>query len=476
MKIAMIASEANPLVKSGGLADVVYSLSRELNKMNEEAIIVLPFYKKIKSKYNPEYLGYTYIDMAWRHLYLGIFKLVIDNITYYLLDNETYFGRDELYGYDDDGERFAYFTLASIEALRYISFKPDVIHVHDWQAAIIPCILKERYQFDDFFNKAGTVLTIHNPAFKGYLDKYFLGDFFSLNDSLFDNGRVRFDNMVSTLKAGISYADKITTVSPTHRNELLDPYSDFRFNYDLELRKDDFLGVVNGIDTVEFDPHNDKKIAKEYSKTSFLKAKEENKKALLETLALPSDFKGPVYGLVSRLTWQKGIDLILENALHIIANGGALAILGSGEPNLEAAFQALRNQYPDRVGIYIGYNDALAHKVYAGSDFFLMPSLFEPCGIGQLIAQRYGTLPIVRVTGGLADTVIGYNDFNVDVANGFSFFDYNGLALGGALNHTFRVYNNKETFKKLVKNALSLDLSWKKSTMSYIDIYKKVVR
>lgn len=476
MKIAMIASEANPLVKSGGLADVTYSLSRELNKDKEEAVIVLPYYKKIKDKgLNPKYLGYFFIDMSWRHQYVGIFELRIDGIKYYLVDNEMYFNRDELYGYNDDNERFAYFALASLEVLRYVNFKADIIHVHDWQAAIIPCLLKEKYNCDNFFRGVKTVLTIHNPAFKGYMDKYFLGNYFGLSDYIYDIGRVKFDEQVSTLKAGISYADKITTVSPTHRNELLDPNSEFRFNYDLELRKDDFSGVVNGIDVIEFNPETDTKIAKQYSKSAFIKAKEENKKVLLETLGLPNNFKGPVYGLVSRLTWQKGIDLVLQNVEHIIGNGGALAILGSGEKELEHSFQSFRDRFPDRVGIYIGYNDAIAHKVYAGSDFFLMPSLFEPCGIGQLIAQRYGALPIVRVTGGLADTVIGYNDYNLSVANGFSFYDYNGFALGGALDHTLRVFKDKATYHKLVKNALSLDLSWKKSEKSYLDIYKEVV-
>ena len=471
----MIASEANPLVKSGGLADVVYALSKELNKQGQETIILLPYYQKIKGmNLNVEYLGCFNVFMSWRQQYCGICKTLIDGITYYLIDNEQYFNRPSLYSYDDDGERFAFLALASIEVLKFINFKPDIIHVHDWQSAIVPCLIKEKYRYDEFFNNTHYVLTIHNPAFKGYLDKYFLNNFFGLSDELFDNGRVRFDNQVSTLKAGIVYSDKITTVSPTHRNELLDPLSEFKFSYVLELRYNDFVGIVNGIDTDEFNPATDTKIAKTYTPSAFLKGKEANKKALLDEFHLPRT-DGPVYGLVSRLTWQKGIDLILANVEHLVHAGATLVVLGSGEGELENAFQRLRDTYPNNVGIYIGYNDALAHKVYAGSDFFLMPSLFEPCGIGQLIAMRYGTLPIVRETGGLCDTVYGYNNMNLKFANGFRFTDYKVEGLRGCINHSLQVYYEKDNFKALVKNALNNDVSWKKSTEQYIDLYRKAM-
>ncbi len=475
MKIAMIASEANPLVKSGGLADVVYALSKELNRVGEEAIILLPYYQKIKRmNLDVEFIGNFNIFMSWRQQYCGVLKTKIDGITYYLIDNEQYFNRPELYSYNDDGERFAFFALASIEALKLISFQPDIIHVHDWQSAIIPCLIKENHH-EEFFRNTHFVLTIHNPAFKGYLDKYFLNNFFGLSDNIFDNGNVRFDGQVSTLKAGIVYSDKITTVSPTHRNELLDPLSEFKFNYVLELRKDDFSGIVNGIDVDEFDPAKDTKIAKNYTPTAFIKGKEANKKALLNEFHLPYN-EGPVYGLVSRLTWQKGIDLIIANAKYLVDRGATLLVLGSGEHELERRFQELRDRYPERIGIYIGYNDALAHKVYAGSDFFLMPSLFEPCGIGQLIAMRYGTLPIVRETGGLVDTVVGYNNFNLKQARGFKFYDYKVEGLKGSIDHSLDVYyTQKETFRTLVKNAINYDVSWTKSTKEYIELYKKVV-
>ena len=475
MKIAMITSEANPLCKSGGLADVTYSLSRELNIDNEKTIIIMPFYKTIKNKIkNAEFVTHFYLDMSWRRQYVGIYKLVIDNIDYYLIDNEYYFNRDDLYGYNDDQERFAYFSLAALDTLKAIDFKPDIIHVHDWQGGMTPCLLKEKYCYDEFYQGIHTVLTIHNPAFKGMMDKYFLNNYFGLSDELFDKGIVRFEGQVSTLKSAIVYADEISTVSPTHRNELLTSELSHGLSAVLTLRKDDFVGIINGLDTVEFNPATDTKILKTYSSNAFLRAKASNKKDLLNSFSLPLN-DGPVFGLVSRLTWQKGIDLVLSNVSYLVSLGASVVILGSGEKELEHHFQTLRDAYPNNVGIYIGYNDTLAHKVYAGSDFFLMPSLFEPCGIGQIIAQRYGTLPIVRKTGGLADTVIPYNNKNADAANGFMFDNYDGIALGETINYSLKTFNDKKVFNKLIKNAMVLDRSWKKSCQEYIDLYRKAV-
>lgn len=476
MKIAMIASEANPLCKSGGLADVTYALTRELINNGHEAIIVLPYYKAIKNKpLNVKYLKYYYVTMSWRNQYVGVCETMIDGIKYYLIDNEYYFNRDDLYGYDDDQERFAYFSIAALALLKAIDFKADVIHLHDWQGAMVPCLLKYRFGSDSFYQGMKTVLTIHNPAFKGYMDRYFLGNYFELSDELFDNGSVRFEGQVSTLKAGIVYADMITTVSPTHRNELLTPELSHGLSGILEMRKDDFVGIVNGVDVVEFNPAHDKKIAKEYSKDAFIAGKKANKYDLLKSFNLPlSD--NPVFGLVSRLTWQKGIDLIVSNVSYLVSRGCNVIILGSGEYDLEQKFQTLRDLYPNNVGIYIGYNDTLAHKVYAGSDFFLMPSLFEPCGIGQIIAQRYGSLPIVRETGGLVDTVIGYNFQNEEVANGVSFLDYDPVRLGEACNVALEIYYGEKTrFNRLRKNALKLDRSWKNSMDKYLDIYRKAL-
>ena len=480
MKIAMITSEANPLCKSGGLADVVYSLSREFNKANKdsEAVIFLPLYQSIKNKNieNLTFLGSINVEMSWRKQYAGYFETHIDGIRYILVDNEYYFGRPDLYGYGDDIERFAFFSLATLDIMRIIGFKPNIVHVHDWQGGMIPTLLKEKFANDPFYKNTKSVLTIHNPAFKGMMDKYYLGNYYGLPDSLFEKGLVRFEGQVSTLKSAIVYSDMITTVSPTHRNELLTKELSHGLSGVLKLREDDFIGIVNGLDVVEFDPQKDPKIVKNYNARAFVKAKKENKADLLATFHV-KDNKGPVFGLVSRLTWQKGIDIIFDNVRYMVERGASLIILGSGEKDLERKLQNIRDAYPDRVGIYIGYNDALAHKVYAGCDFFLMPSLFEPCGIGQIIAQRYGTLPIVRVTGGLADTVINYDKNNLDIANGYSFYDYNGLSLGDAISRSLETfYVDYKAHRQLIRNAMKLDRSWKKSTEEYVKVYRKAMK
>ena len=466
MKIVNVASEANPLIKSGGLGDVVYSLSRELAQAGHEVSIILPYYKVIKNKnIDAEYLGYDYLDMSWRHQYVGIFKKVIDGVNYYLIDSEQYFGRDNLYGYDDDGERFAYFALAAQLVIAKFALTPDIVHVHDWQAGMLPTLMKVRpieKHIPHF------VLTIHNPAFKGYLYRESLGDLYNLSTDLYDTGAVRFEGMVSTLKAAIYFADKITTVSPTHRNELLsEEYSQGLCSV-LEFRKDDFVGILNGVDVVEFDPEHDPKIKANYSYKAFLRGKKQDKDALLDELGI-ADKNAPTFGIVSRLTYQKGVDLVIQNALHLLYRGANIIILGSGEYGLEQAVQQLRDSRPDKIAVYIGYNDALAHKIYAGSDFFLMPSLFEPCGIGQIVAQRYGTLPIVRETGGLVDTVHAEID-------GFSFKYYDPLSMRAVLDRALDVYYmEKDKMKEMIKNAMKLDRSWVESMNKYVELYKEIV-
>lgn len=466
MKIVMVASECNPLVKTGGLADVIYSLSRELAKQDHEVFVFIPYYKKLKDKQlDTKFLRFDYVDLSWRHQYIGTSTIDIDGIHYFLIENDQYFYRDNLYGYDDDGERFAYFTMAVQKVMDELEIYPDIVHVHDWQAAMLPVLLKFSPLNDEPIK---TVLTIHNPAFKGYLNRDALGDLFNLDTWFYDNGSVRLDGMVSTLKAGINFADKITTVSPTHRNELLTPELSQGLASVLEYRRDDFCGIVNGIDDVEFDPENDNHIAVKYSKKAYKTGKKACKKSIISKFGL-SNYEAPTFGLVSRLTWQKGIDLILKNIDYLISRGANILFLGSGEYELEKAIKEYSNRYPNQIGVYIGYNDELAHQIYAGSDFFLMPSLFEPCGIGQIIAQRYGALPVVRETGGLVDTVHTEID-------GFSFSYFDEHSMRCVLNRALDVYYyEKELLDKMIKNALSLDRSWKDSAKLYIGIYKELI-
>ena len=467
MRIVMVASECNPLCKTGGLADVIYSLSRELVENGHEVFVYLPFYKTLKNKgIKAQYKYYDYVDMSWRHQYIGMFDYELEGIKFKLIDNEQYFGRDSLYGYDDDGERFAYFSRAVQKVLHHEDIRPDIVHVHDWQAGMLPALMKGA-PLDHW--KTHFVLTIHNSAFKGYLDKYALGDLYNLSDDMYDSGAVRLENMVSTLKAAIYFCDKITTVSPTYRSEMLTKELSQGLSEVLEFRRDDFAGVVNGIDVKEFDPANDPKIVKNFSEKAYKTNKKACKNELLKFFNLPNKDK-PTFGLVSRLTWQKGISLILQNAQYMLDRGANIVILGSGESGLEQGFQSLRDMHPDQVGVYIGYSDDVAHKIYAGSDFFLMPSLFEPCGIGQMIAQRYGSLPIVRETGGLVDTVHAEVD-------GFSFSEFNPESMKAALDVAFHYYyEDKEGLDRMIKNALRLDRSWKDSMNKYIGIYKDAMK
>lgn len=476
MKIAMLASESNPLCKSGGLADVVFALSKELIKTGNEVIVALPFFQSIKKKnLKLKEKGSYDVQLSWRHQEAKIFETVIDNVTFYLIENDYYFNRPALYGYDDDGERFAFFALAAKKLLKHIKFKADIVHLHDWQSAMVACLLKEERPEDPFFKDMKSVLTIHNPAFKGFLDKYYLNNYFNLRDELFDYGQVRLDNMVSTLKAGLVYADKITTVSPTHRNELLTEQLSQGLWGVLELRKYDFSGIANGIDVEEWDTAKDPKIAKHYDVKTVKEGKAANQKALLNALHIKKD-KGPVYGIVSRLSWQKGIDILLNCMRPALKEGASLIIVGSGEYELEQKCEALRKEFPETCAIYIGYSDDLAHKVYAGCDYFLMPSLFEPCGISQMISKRYGTLPIVRYTGGLVDTVIGYTKDNLEKAGGIGFNDYNEAGLGYAIGLSKELYADQKAFWTCVKNAMTDDHSWKKSAMEYEAIYHSLAK
>lgn len=474
MKIAMFASESLPFAKTGGLADAVYSLSKELVKEGQEVIIAMPYYLSMKQKdLKARKIGAFDVYMSWRHQEAAIYQLEQDGITYYLISNQYYFDRDKIYGFDDDGERFAFFALACRKLLRYVDFKADVVHVHDWQTAIVPCLIKEENCFDPFYEDMKFVLTIHNPAFKGMIDRFFLNDFFGLPDSLYDTGKVRFEGMVSTLKSGIVYSDKITTVSPTHREELLQSETSQGLNGILELRRGDFSGILNGIDVDEWDPSKDKKIKKNYDIKTVEEGKHINQKALLERFGVDW-FGGPVYGIVSRLSWQKGIDILLGSGRKALAQGATLLILGSGEYELEQRCEALRSSYPKTCGIYIGYNDELAHMIYAGCDYFLMPSLFEPCGISQMISQRYGTLPIVRYTGGLRDTVHGYDGQDAGNADGIGFNDYNetGLDYGFAMSR--KLSSKQEDYYLAAKNAMKLDRSWKNSAANYLTLYKSI--
>ncbi len=475
MKIVMVASEATPLCKTGGLADVIGSLSKELTRMGHEVYPILPFYKRIKDR-----MGLTYqrlvsydVQLSWRRQTADVFRTEINGISYYLIGNDYYFDRDSLYGYDDDGERFAFFTLAVRSFFGRLDVTPDIIHIHDWQPGMLPVLIKEQSADDPRFAHTRFVMTLHNEAFKGFLDRYFLNHFYGLDDRLFDEGAVRFDGMVSTLKAGIVYSDAIVAVSPSHAKELLCPGDAMRLDGVLGLRPERFYGIVNGVDEDEFDPLTDPLIPCNYGIKNVTGGKKACRSRLLSSCSLEED-DAPVFGVVTRLTYQKGIDILLRLAEELLPSGCKLIVLGAGEQELENAFEDLRSRYPTRCAIYRGYNNQLAHNIYAGSDFFLMPSLFEPCGIGQMIAQRYGSLPIVRYVGGLKDTIVGFNGSNADNANGFVFEDYTYDAFRDCVAKALTVFSAGTIMRRLITNAMKVDHSWRKSAQDYVKVYESL--
>lgn len=477
MKILMVSSESAPFAKTGGLADVVYALSKELAILGEEVSVVLPFYATIRRLPDQEirFLMNVQVPLGWRFQNAKIFKTFIDGITFYLVENEFYFGREGFYGYEDDTERFAFFSVAVRNMLQAIKLKPDIIHIHDYHGGMIPALVKIQNARTRYYAKIKFVVTIHNPAFQGEFHPDLLQDFYDIRKEYFDNGTLRYRDKVNGLKAAIVFADKINTVSPTHAQELLTPEGSKGLDGILKLRANDFSGILNGIDYDEFNPATDKFIVSKYS-ASKLSLKSENKVALFKELGLVGNEKTPLFTMVTRLTWQKGMDLVLAAIVDVLHQGANVVVVGSGEYGYEQALERLRGQFPTQMAIYIGYNNALAHRVYAAGDFFFMPSLFEPCGIGQMIAQRYGNLPIVRATGGLKDTIIGYDGHNETVADGFSFEAYDEHTMKLTTNLALALYQKPALFKRLVKNAMRKNNNWREAGKKYLALYHSVLQ
>jgi starch synthase len=476
MKILMVASEANPLMKVGGLGDVVYGLSKAYVKQHHDVAIVLPFYQTLKNQTNllTTFLGHIDVFLSWRKHTVGILKTIIDGITYYLLDAPYYFERDGVYGYPDEHERWAAFVHGVRHMMPVIGFQPDIIHIHDWPAGMLPVLIKEKENHNVFYEKIKFVLTIHSPAFRGHFPSELIEDFYGLGRNLYEDGTLRFEDQASTLKAAIVYCDHVTTVSKTHAQELLTYEGSFGLHAVLYLYRDKFTGILNGIDTDEWDPLTDPHLITPINRQHLQTSKEKNKIQLFKTFGLEHP-QYPLFGLVSRLTYQKGIQLILDNLDHFVQAGAKFIFLGAGESNLENQLKDFENKYPKAVRIVLGYNNSVAHQIYASSDFFLMPSLFEPCGISQMIAMRYGTLPVVRETGGLIDTVLGY-PMHGSQSTGFSFSNYNADALGWAMNQAMTMYQQPGTLKKLQTNAYDANHNWDASSRAYLDLYSRLIQ
>lgn len=471
MTIAFIASEVYPYSKTGGLADIAHFLPLGIKEQNHDVIVVTPYYRDI-AKYHHQmiYIGRKTIYMGGIQTDVNYFSLNQDGIQIIFIQNMHYFERDRLYGYNDDAERFVCFSFAALELFTILNKKPEILHLNDWQTGMIPYLLKKHYDHIDYFKQMKTILTIHNLEYQGNFDPY-VSRFFNTN---FDYSYIHFER-VNFLKAGIELANKITTVSPNYREEILTPQYGFTLDGALQYRKDDLIGILNGIDYHSFHPNRDKLITK-YNYETYKKGKTDNKKQVYERFNLGTNYDVPFVVYIGRYANQKGLWMIKDTVEGVIANTNAMFFfLGSGDPEYSNYFKFLTDKYPNRVGNYIGYNETLAHELYAASDIFMMPSEFEPCGLGQMIAMTYGSLPIVRETGGLKDTVKPYNKFTHE-GTGFSFANLSSLEFKEKLYEAISLYNQQpKTWQKLIQQAMHTDFSNQNMSIKYIELYNKIL-
>ena len=472
MKVLYVASEALPFVASGGLADVAGSLPVALRKRLIGCRVVIPMYDGIKEELKAEMKFITSISVpvAWRRQYCGVFEAKYKGVIYYLLDNQYYFKRDGIYGHYDDAERFAFFSRAVLEMLPAIDFKPDIIHCNDWQTALTPLYYSAYYASKPNYENIKTVFTIHNIQYQGKYGTELLEDVLGIDES--NHSLIEYDGLVNFMKAGIECANAVTTVSPTYANEILDPWFSHGLDPILKERQWKLQGILNGIDVEGYDPETDGAVWANYSAQKPAK-KSVNKKELQQNMGLPVRKEVPLIGIVSRLVGHKGFDLIKEVfETSLWERDVQYVILGSGEWQYESFFREMANKYPDKVAVRIGFVPDLARKIYAGADMFLMPSKSEPCGLSQMVSLRYGTLPIVRETGGLNDSI---SDSGDGIGNGFTFKTYDAYDMLGAIYRAIDVYNSPADWKVLVKRALECDNSWGKSANEYIRLYKTLI-
>ena len=473
-KILFVASESTPFIKTGGLADVVGSLPKCIDKEKYDVRVMIPKYLCIKEKKleNAKFLTNFYVELSWRTQYAGIFVTEIDGVTFYLVDNEYYFAGPKPYGQIyEDIEKFAFFSKAVLTSLPAIDFCPDIIHCHDWQTAVIPVLLKEAYRGNPFYQGIKSVMTIHNLKFQGRWGLQKMKDVLGLPDYYFTSDKLEFYGDGDFLKGGLVYADAITTVSRTYAEEIKTMEYGEGLHGLLQSRSNDLRGIVNGIDYDDFNPEKDPFIYKPYNPRNFRVEKIKNKRALQEEFGLERNDKTFLIGMVSRLTDQKGLDLIDRVMDELCQEDLQIIVLGTGEEWYENMFRHYQWKYNGKVSANIYYSDEVSHKIYAGCDAFLMPSLFEPCGLSQLIGLRYGTIPIVRETGGLKDTIEPYDEFE-STGNGFSFRNYNAHEMLSVVRYAKEIYNGKKReWNKLIDRAMATDFSWKRSALHYEEMY-----
>lgn len=479
-KVLFAASECVPFIKTGGLADVCGALPKEFDKRYWDIRVVIPFYSCISDKYKSEaqYVTHFYMSAGSyiSNKYVGIMQMELDGIKYYFIDNQEYFSGITPYGdVRFDIEKFVFFDKAVLSMLPQVNFQPNIIHCHDWQTGLIPVYLKNEFQADMFFWGMKSIMTIHNLKFQGIWDVKTMMGLSGFDRSLFAPDKLEFNEDASMLKGGLVYADYITTVSDTYALEIQTPYYGEGLDGLLRARHMDMQGIVNGIDYDEYNPETDDKLFVKYDKDTFRKKKGDNKEKLQEMLGLTVDRKKFMIGLISRLTDQKGLDLINYVIDRIADEFTQFVVIGTGNNMYENMFRHYAWKYGDRISANICYSDDLAHKLYASADAFLMPSRFEPCGLTQLISFRYGTVPIVRETGGLKDTVKPYNEYE-HTGDGFSFTNYNGEEMLGIINYAKHIYfDNRREWNRMAERGMENDYSWKRSKGRYEDIYNYLI-
>ncbi len=474
MNVLFVIAEAHPFAKTGGLGDVGGSLPLALVNSKTDVRVMMPKYASIPNELcqNLKDVTNTTVDLAWRRLSYKVQELEYQGIHYYFIDNAYYFGRENLYGFEDDGERFAFFCHAVLACLTYLNYRPDILHCHDWHTALIPLFLRERYGNNPFYFGMKTILTIHNLKHQGHFPADQFQDVLGLNGHEAAWKDIELNGSLNYLKAGLLSSDVITTVSPTYAQEIQSSYYGENLDSVLRLRSHDLYGILNGIDTKTYDPQKDPYLVANYR--SSLCKKEENKIDIQHILNLPVRGNLPLVAIISRLVDQKGLDLLAHILEEMLNMDLQMVVLGTGEKKYEDMFNNFSWKYPDKVAVRLAFDDILARKIYGGADILLMPSQFEPCGLSQMIAMRYGTIPVVRETGGLKDSVIPYNEYTEE-GNGFCFHNYNAHELLFTVQRAVRLfYEDKSAWKGLVENARKSDFSWKKSADKYFSLYNKI--
>ena len=476
IKILFASSECLPFFKSGGLGDVAGSLPGYVAGTNYDIRVILPKLSQIPEKYTKkmEFITSFGVPLSWRTCHCGLFRLRIKGVTYYFLDNEYYFHRSSAYGEFDDGERFAFFSKAIIESISYMDFEPDILHCNDWHTALAPVFLREFYH-NDTYDRIKTIFTIHNLKFQGMYSDTLLGDVLGLDITpAADQMRIG-NNAISFMQGACRYVDRISTVSPTYAEEICTPYYGEGLDWLFRERHDILSGILNGIDNKKYDPATDPDLYYNFSEEN-IREKRKNKLAFQKEFGLEEDEKIPMFAIISRLTEQKGIDLINYIMPRLMERKLQVVVLGVGDRQYEDSFRWFEDKYRGKVAALIKFDDALSHRIYASADAFLMPSRFEPCGLSQMFSMRYGTLPIVRETGGLKDSVIPYNKYTGE-GTGFSFTNYNADELLDCIDVALKLWEKKQpTWKKLQQNAMAADFSWRASANKYRALYRDLLK